>query len=351
MRGTIPAAWIRPGVQVAVRVRSATANVTVPSETFVVHPIVAEVPVLDVTIVPLIVGGEHPDTSRGVYEGWLEEARRRFAIDRYDLEIHPPLDLGLGSECTVPLKFTALQELWFYQTMQESERFFVGVLPCVVGGVALTPGFVQVTSPGEAGTRVFLHELGHNFGLAHAPCGEPPGVDPAFPYRGGVLGLPGFDVGNEAWIAATSEDVMGYCQGWWLSDYHYARSARYRMLEERPAILSTLDAGSWPASVVVQGEVRSDGTVGVTHAVRRFEPSQRRPPSGDETRDTVLVEVVDRDGAVLVRRDAALVDVDHVETRLFSARIGLTAADGLAAAAVRVAFEEERTSRALVDGD
>ena len=351
MRGTIPAAWIRSGVQVQVSVRSATPNVSVPGETFVVDPIVAEVPVFDVTIVPLIVGGTHPDTSRAVYEGWIEQARRRFAIDRYDLEIHPPLDLGLGGECAVPLKFTALQELWFYWSTLESERFFVGVLPCSVGGVAFMPGFVQVTSQGPGSVRTFLHELGHNFGLAHAPCGDPLGIDPGYPYSGGVLGLPGFDAGEDAWIAATSADLMGYCQGWWLSDYHYARSARYRMVQERPPVLATLADEPWPASVLVQGQLRPDGTVIVTHAVRRFEPTQRRPTNADEPRDTVRIEVVDRDGAVLVGHDATLVEVDHVDTRLFSARIGVTDAAALAARAVRASYAEEHATRALVDGD
>ena len=351
LRGTIPGAWIRRGTELLVTVHSASTNVSVPDETFVVKPIVAEVPVLEVTVVPLVVGGQFPDTSRAVYVSWLEAARRTFAIDRYDLEVHSPLDLGLDDACDLNTKFRALQELWFFRTTQASERFFVGVLPCVVGGVALTPGFVQVTSPGEASTRTFLHELGHNFGLRHAPCGGAPVPDPSYPYSGGVLGLPGFDAANEAWIAATAADLMGYCQGAWLSDYHYARSARYRMFQERPPVLDTLDDATWPVSVLVQGEVRPDGTIRVTHAVRRFEPSDRRITTSTDTTDTVAIEVLGRGGKVLVRRDAYLVDVDHVETRLFSARIGMAEASGLVATAVRVAYGEERSSRVLVDRD
>ena len=351
IRGTIPGAWLQRGTEVHVTVHSASPNVAVPAEAFVVEPIVAEVPVLEVTVVPLIVGDEFPDPSPAIYDSWLEAARYHFAIDAVDLVIHAPLDLGLGDTCTVASKFPALQELWYYRTAQDSERFFVGVLPCPVGGVALTPGYVMATSPGLAATETFLHELGHNLSLGHAPCGGAPGADPSFPYQGGVLGLPGFDAATETWIPATAFDGMGYCVGSWLSDYHYARSARYRMFQERPPVLEALAAEPWPISLVIQGEVRPDGTVFVTHAVRMWAPTQRHTSAPSDTGDAVVIEVVGRDGEVLARSEAHLVEVDHVETRLFSARVGVTEATGFAAKTVRVAYEEEWASRALVDGD
>ena len=351
IRGTIPGAWIQPGTQVRVALRSASSNVSVPTETIVIEPFVTQVPVLEITIVPLVVGGESPDRSRAIYEHWLEAAQRTFAVAAYDLEILPPLDLDLGDECTVDTKFAALGELWFHQTTLESERFFVGVLPCRVGGVAFTPGFVQVTSPGVETTRVFLHELGHNLSLRHAPCNEPPGVDPNYPYSGGVVGLPGFDVGTETWIPATAADLMGYCQGASLSDYHYARSARYRMTQERPPVLESLDHEPGSISVIVQGEVRPDGTMRVTHAARMHEPTRRRAARADDAVPAVVIDIIGRDGTVLVRREADLVDIDHVDSRLFSARFGLTEADGLAATHVRVSYGDARASLALVDGD
>lgn len=105
--------------------------------------------------------------------------------------------------------------------------------------------------------RTFLHEIGHNLSLNHAPCqaGNP---DPAYPYaNGGLGGSVIFDTwamklvdaagyteetrnpstpdspldwkwftsdgsGYFYWIKPTKHtDVMGYCDGNWLSDYHY----------------------------------------------------------------------------------------------------------------------------------
>lgn len=351
MRGTIPGAWVRPGAEVHVTLRSGTMNVTVPDATIVVEPIVAKVPTFEVTVVPLIVGGEHPDTSPDTYEAWLDAAKRRFAIDRVDLEVHAPLDLDLGDECVPASKFPALRELIFYRTSLESERFFVGVLPCSVGGVAMMPGFVQVTSPGIGATRVFIHELGHNFGLGHAPCGDPLGIDPAYPYEDGVLGLPGFDHVDGTWIAASQADVMGYCAGSWTSDYHYARSARYRLYQERPLELTPLADAAMSVSIVVQGELGVDGSLRLTHAARRFEPTTRSMLDAAAVGEGVSLELLGRDGAVLARWHASLMPVDHVDTRLFSARIAVSEADGLAALVVRATHGAQWDERALVDAD
>lgn len=350
LRGTIPGAWLRQGTEVAVTLRSGAANVSVPTETVGVVPIVAAVPLLEVTVVPLVVGETFPDPSRSTYETWLDEASRRFAIDRYDLEIRAPLDLGLGDECSIEIRSMALHELRFLHTEEDSERFFVGVLPCRVGGIAFRPGFVQVTSPGVESTRTFMHELGHNFSLPHAPCGNPPGVDPNYPYAGGVLGLPGFDVATESWIPATDADLMGYCGGEWLSDYFYARSARYRLFEERPPVLDALDADA-SVSILVQGAVRPDGSVLVTHAVRKLELSRVRTTASSHQRATVVVEVLGREGEVLVRRTLDLDDVSDATSRVFSGRIGVHESIGLAATNVRVAYEGQHGTRSIVDGD
>ena len=44
----------------------------------------------------------------------------------------------------------------------------------------------------------FAHELGHNFGRNHAPCGSPPNVDPAYPYPGADIGTLGCDIFSPA---------------------------------------------------------------------------------------------------------------------------------------------------------
>ncbi|MCE7984070.1 MAG: hypothetical protein DYG89_23090 [Caldilinea sp. CFX5] len=69
---------------------------------------------------------------------------------------------------------------------------------------------------------VVAHELGHNLGRQHAPCGNPGGVDPAYPYAKASIGEYGFDLtGFTILHPATTADVMSYCGPDWVSDYTY----------------------------------------------------------------------------------------------------------------------------------
>ena len=80
------------------------------------------------------------------------------------------------------------------------------------------------------------HELGHNFGRRHAPCGGALGVDQGFPNPDGTIGLPGHDVYSWAQGLATSAtavspltgDVMGYCYPMWAGEYSYRGILEFR---------------------------------------------------------------------------------------------------------------------------
>ena len=50
-------------------------------------------------------------------------------------------------------------------------------------------GIAWLNRPVSAGALWALpHELGHNMGLLHAPCGGPNLVDPEYPYEDGLIG-------------------------------------------------------------------------------------------------------------------------------------------------------------------
>ncbi len=67
------------------------------------------------------------------------------------------------------------------------------------------------------------HEIGHNFGRRHAPCGGAAGTDPAYPYPDAQIGVHGFDiVQNRLYLPQSSvRDLMSYCDPQWISDYTY----------------------------------------------------------------------------------------------------------------------------------
>lgn len=176
---------------------------------------------------------------------------------------------------------------WVGVVMPPDEFFEI-----LVGGAAY-----QVTSPQAVGpnTRTALvtsddwaadpdyatvttaHELGHNFGRSHAPCVMPPNplpadVDPAYPYPGGKIGLPGFDVRswmNRDVIAPTVilpdvGDIMGYCDTNWASDYTYRGILNFRgTAAAAGAAMARARAEPVVRSLVVTGSIAS-GVGGVT---------------------------------------------------------------------------------------
>ena len=71
--------------------------------------------------------------------------------------------------------------------------------------------------------RTMTHEIGHNMGRDHAPCGGATSPDLAYPYANGGLGatLVYDNVAELIAVITKPSDVMGYCDGAWFSDYNY----------------------------------------------------------------------------------------------------------------------------------
>jgi hypothetical protein len=76
------------------------------------------------------------------------------------------------------------------------------------------------------------HEMGHNFGRRHSPCGTTSGVDPAYPYPGGLTGAYGFDLQANVLKSPFLADIMGYCANPWISDYTYEGILAFRTAGE-----------------------------------------------------------------------------------------------------------------------
>ena len=109
------------------------------------------------------------------------------------------------------------------------------------------------------------HELGHNFGRAHAPCGGAANPDPYFPNPGGVIGAIGHDVFSWANGDATSAvakpaqtgDLMGYCWPLWISEYMYRN-----VLQFRGTTAAVRAAAAAPVrSLVIRGRIEAGSRI------------------------------------------------------------------------------------------
>ncbi len=103
------------------------------------------------------------------------------------------------------------------------------------------------------------HEIGHNMGRAHAPCGNPANPDPSYPYPGASIGEYGIDIPQGVfWGPSTAVDVMSYCDPAWLSDYTYI--ALYNDQIINGAAIAPTSA----ESMVVVAGLADDGAVTLT---------------------------------------------------------------------------------------
>jgi hypothetical protein len=99
---------------------------------------------------------------------------------------------------------------------------------------SLRVGLTYDNLPAAAGT--LAHELGHNLGRLHSPCGNPSGVDGDYPHPGALLGSPGYDIQQRTLVMpGDARDYMSYCALRFPSDYTYQATVTRRRTDPVPA--------------------------------------------------------------------------------------------------------------------
>jgi hypothetical protein len=265
---------------------------------------------LQVSLVPIVQSGLHPDvTGTRTADSWIDRARWIHPLGGVDVrvvgEYTTDTQLGPGGSGWPEL----VAELEAKRVVEANGRTYLGVVRTSyssgTAGRADRPGHTAIAWD-DASTyqRVAAHELGHNFGLQHAPCGpQVAGVDPAFPYDGGTIGKFGWDpVSGAVKDPAATWDHMSYCgdtETTWTSDYNYRSAMDF--LANPPAVPAAFaarqlafapDDASPPARqecLVVSGRVQAGHVeLNPAHVVETI-PS--RPAEGEYTLD-----LLDRDG-------------------------------------------------------
>jgi hypothetical protein len=203
-----------------------------------------------------------------------------------------------------------IREIRLLRIAEGSDRYYYGAVELppqsAWGGLGYLGYGVAV---GAASDRLLAHELGHNFSLRHAPCGDPGGTDQNYPYAGAAIGRWGYDSKNEALLDPDAVvDVMSYCGPKWISDYHFEKVMAYR------------DEHDWPAGVPAQRV--EDALVlwgSVTEGSLLLEPAIRLPlPAALPARDgPYVLEGLTISGATVFSVRFAPAQTDHDGTRHF----------------------------------
>ena len=147
-------------------------------------------------------------------------------------------------------------------------------------GVAYTGGHSSVS---RRRATTIAHELGHNLGLEHAPCGSPRNPDPWFPHFGGSIGAWGYDFEQNALVTPRAFDVMSYCTHsvYWISDFFFNKALNHRLAND-DATAAALAAEAAPTrSLLVWGGRDQDGVPSLDPAFV-VEAVPHLPPSGTE---------------------------------------------------------------------
>jgi hypothetical protein len=127
------------------------------------------------------------------------------------------------------------------------------------------------------------HEIGHDWGRRHAPCGGAGGPDPLYPYTLGLIGVYGLDVETqEVKLPSANTDIMGYCDAkFWISDYNFSAIFSYRVTHPSASVAPAVP------SLLVWGRIEN--------GVPKLEPAFQvtAPPSLPSTSGPYLIEGLD----------------------------------------------------------
>lgn len=176
---------------------------------------------------------------------FLVDVRRMLPVLDIDTQIHAPYTTSDSLELTSNDGNTewlrVLAEMNALRIAEASVRHYFGVVKVSynsgVAGYGYVPGRAVVGwDYMPSGRNVAAHELTHNFGRSHAPCGGAGGADASFPYPGGTIGVYGYDLTTSTLRLPTSFDLMGYCSNPWISDYTYVGAMDWRASNPTPDV-------------------------------------------------------------------------------------------------------------------
>lgn len=213
-----------------------------------------EMPPLDLTVVPML-WSVVPDSSiLDITEGLstdgelLAPVGSLLPVGEFSVTVHEPV--VTESRSTLDL----LVETLVIRRLEGGTGHYLGTMaePSVSVGVAYIGDPVAFGVPKP---QTFVHELGHNMSLRHAPCGGAGDADPAFPHAEGSSGAWGYDFERRELVDPSIPDLMGYCEPSWISDYFFTHAAQFRRYYERAGTR----AATRTRTLLLWGGIEPDG--------------------------------------------------------------------------------------------
>jgi hypothetical protein len=320
----LPPSWLSGDVAltVTVDVENRVGESNEGNNVATAHLAFGQVSPLEIVVVPVRYthmpnGRTYPPPTLDTISGWV---LRSFPVSRVDVSFRAPLDfagdLGTGAawetllEQVTSVKFAdgaPARQVYYalVPTQNGADRWFSGGY-AGIGWVGLRAAASLEFGPGqeEKTGRIAAHEIGHNLGRYHAPCGTSADPRQPYPYAGASIGAEtyGLDVSaGRVWAPGAPDnarDVMSYCSPQWVSDYTY--TALYQSLRDSSGSLAEPMDG-----LLVRGRLARDGSA----TLRPVYPVSGVPLTPAAEGD-YAIELLDGAGGVIARHEVAVAEAE-----------------------------------------
>jgi hypothetical protein len=239
--------------------------------------LVKSIPTFGLTLVPITqtVNGQ-PQTGAvaGQVEQFMDWSRRLLPVANFDIKVREPYSTsivlaasGSAASATWPQLLGEINTLRVTGPSSDTMRYHYGVAKVSyqsgVAGIGYVPGKAAMGWDHlPSASPVMAHELGHNLGRSHSPCGGPGGIDPGYPntgfYTGGRIGVIGYDqVSQTLKDPEIYTDIMGYCNSQWISDYTYVGMMDYLSDPNRGPSLMVAGSQAKQPGLLVWGRIQN----------------------------------------------------------------------------------------------
>ncbi|MFT3838545.1 MAG: M66 family metalloprotease [Myxococcaceae bacterium] len=257
---TVPGEWVKDGFSVAIHVDPADAlpETDETNNDLTVTPSVGAANVLKLTAVPVVLDGNTANTL-----DLRETMTRIWPLQAVDSQTRAPFNGGsIPGNTDVNAWGNLLQDLASARSADGSSRDYYGFLALnYQAGIAGLGYIGQGAAIGrDDSDETAAHELGHNMGRQHAPCGGASGADPQYPYANADIGKLGYDyVSNRLAQPGQNVDLMSYCQPVWVSDFNYGHVQQE--LESGAYLFTGVGMYAPRDAWLVRGQIDVDGAV------------------------------------------------------------------------------------------